>query len=85
MQRSQRLERMAQHELELSQLAYNGSFHALPHLEQLEVCSISQPGDLYSAHLDGRDNELKAIRKQMDSGVRPIFLYDQKNAMQRPT
>lgn len=32
-----------------------------------------------------RDNELKAIRKQMDSGVRPIFLYDQKNAMQRPT
>lgn len=28
-----------------------------------------------------RDNELKAIRKQMDSGVRPIFLYDQKNAM----
>ena len=49
----QRLERMAQHELELSQLAYNGSFHALPHLEQLEVCSISQPEEPVHRSADG--------------------------------
>ena len=49
----QRLERMAQHELELSQLAYNGSFHALPHLEQLEVCSISQPEEPVHRSVDG--------------------------------
>ena len=49
----QRLERMAQHELELSQLVYNGSFHALPHLEQLEVCSISQPEEPVHRSADG--------------------------------
>lgn len=49
----QRLDRMAQHELELSQLAYNGSFHALPHLEQLEVCSISQPEEPVHRSVDG--------------------------------
>lgn len=49
----QRLERMAQHELELSQLAYNGSFHALPHLEQLKVCSISQPEEPMHRSADG--------------------------------
>lgn len=49
----QRLDRMAQHELELSQLAYNGSFHALPHLEQLEVCSISQPEEPVYRSADG--------------------------------
>lgn len=49
----QRLDQMAQHELELSQLAYNGSFHALPHLEQLEICSISQPEEPVHRSADG--------------------------------
>lgn len=49
----ERLREQAHHELIQSQLAYNGSFHALPHLEQLEVCSICQPGEPVCESPDG--------------------------------
>lgn len=49
----ERLRKQAHYELTQSQLAYNGSFHALPHLEQLEICSISQPGEPVCEAADG--------------------------------
>ena len=49
----ERLREQAHYELTQSQLAYNGSFHALPHLEQLEVCSICQPGEPVCESPDG--------------------------------
>lgn len=49
----ERLHEQAHYELTQSQLAYNGSFHALPHLEQLEICSISQPGEPVCEAADG--------------------------------
>ena len=49
----ERLHEQAHYEMTQSQLAYNGSFHALPHLEQLEICSISQPGEPVCEAADG--------------------------------
>lgn len=72
----QRLDRMAQHELELSQLAYNGSFHALPHLEQLEICSISQPEEPVHRSADGTALPCTFLYLPTLNPSKGFFLFD---------